>query len=125
MGVAIPVSVETLKKQRKALLNDIERIWRIYFGQLPILPLRRTDAKYVVTTDAIVGDDDSSSAAGSWIKDVQEFYPGQEIDLLDYVEHVSTEFRTSYIIVFVIDNTGYIERSVTIGESQRESQAWY
>jgi hypothetical protein len=114
MGVARPVSIETLKQQRKELLNDIESLWGIRIGQLPTLPLRRTDAKYVVTTDAIVGDDSSSSSSGSWIKDVQEFYPGQEIDLLDYVEHIYTEFRTSHIIVCIRDITGFIEHTVTV-----------
>jgi hypothetical protein len=110
MGLAVPMSIEHLKQQRKTLLADVKRVWDTYMGNFPILPLHRDDARYVVSTDAIVNDDGSGS--GSCI---QEFYPGQEIDLLDYVDYVSKEFRTSHIIVFIRDLTGYIERYVTIG----------
>ena len=135
MGLTLPMSIEHLKQQRKTLTAETERVWGTYMGQFPMLGLHRNDAKYVVSTDAVVSDDGSespsgdsgsgsgsgtASGSGSWIKDVQEFYPGQEIDLLDYVEYVSTEFRTSHIIVFVRDHTGYIERSVTIERTPRK-----
>jgi hypothetical protein len=119
------MSIEHLKQQRKALTAETERVWGTHIGNFPMLGLHRNDAKYVVSTDAVVNDDGSESllgdaGSGSWIKDVQEFYPGQEIDLLDYIEYVSTEFRTSHIIVFVRDHTGYIERSVTIERTPRK-----
>ena len=125
MGLTLPMSIEHLKQQRKDLTAETERVWDTYMGQFPMLGLHRVDAKYVVSTDAVVSDDGSESpsgdaGSGSWIKDVQEFYPGQEIDLLDYVEYVSTEFRTSHIIVFVRNHTGYIERSVTIERTPRK-----
>ena len=125
MGLTLPMSIEHLKQQRKVLTAETERVWETHIGNFPMLGLNRNDAKYVVSTDAVVNDDGSESllgdaGSGSWIKDVQEFYPGQEIDLLDYIEYVSTEFRTSHIIVFVRDHTGYIERSVTIERIPRK-----
>ncbi len=124
MGLPLPMSIEHLKQQRKTLVANTERLWKTYMENFPILPLHRIDAKYVVSTDAIVSNDGSASPAstGSWIKDVQEFYPGQEIDLLDYIEYIYTEFRTSHIIVFVRDNTGYIERSITIEKPRQGSR---
>jgi len=113
MGLTSPMSIEHLKQQRNSLISETEKLWDTYMENFPILPLHRVDARYVVSTDAIVNDEGPSSE--SRINDIQEFYAGQEVDLLDYVEYISTFFRSSHIIVFVRDNTGYIERYVTIG----------
>jgi hypothetical protein len=112
MGVIAPVSVDTLKRQRATLIEDTDRLWRMYLGRFPMLPPRRNDAKYVVSTDAVLWNDNSNT----WVRDAQEFYVGQEIELLGYIEYVATEFNTSHTFVCIRDYTGHMEHSVVVGD---------
>lgn len=112
MGILAPISSDILRRRRETLWKDTERLWRCYFNEFPTLPRYRIDAKYVVGVDTIINEGGNNV----WVSDIQDFYPGQEIELLSHVEYIATEFGTTHIFVCIKDSTGFIENSVTVGD---------
>lgn len=112
MGIRAPISAEILKKRKASLVADTERLWQTYLGDFPMLQRYRVDAKYVVSIDAIMNDDGSNV----WVSDVQDFFTGQEVEILEHIEYAATEFGASHILVCIRDFSGFIENSVTVGD---------
>lgn len=117
MGVEIPISIENLKKQRLSLRNDIEKIWKGYFGDFPIITNLSSSSKYVLDSIVILSNDNSSNNINSQfrVQDIQYFYKGQEIELIEHVEHILREFKLVQITISIKNASGSIESSVNIG----------
>lgn len=111
MGIDIPLSAETMKMRKDILSKDAGRLWRYYFNDLPMIPRYKTMTKYVVGTDVIV----KRNGNHIWVNDVQDFYSGEEIELMKHIEYIAAEFSTIHIVISIKNMSGFIEHTATIG----------
>lgn len=107
------ISLTNLKELQTTFLDKLKQKWINILGTFPMIPNNHNFNYYSITTTIINYDD----GFPIWREDAQDFYIGQELELLEYIEKITTNFMIHYTHITVKNINGNIEDGLFIGNS--------
>lgn len=94
MGIVIPINVLYLKHKKRLLQKELNKVWKQNLTGLTMIIPQKTIQFYYVEVTIVL----NNIHPPLWKRDIQEFFCGQEIELLEYITYVKTEFELGYHI---------------------------
>ena len=119
MGIIIPINVLYLKHKKRQLNKELNKAWKQHLNEIPIIVPQKIMQYYYVEAVIIIKTGDLQF----YKRDVQEFFAGQEIELLEYITFIKTEFDAYHITIHKkavseISNNGNIQNNNNILNSK-------
>ena len=107
------VSLTKIKELQTTFLDSLKQKWESMLINFPMIPNNHNFNYYSISTTVILYDD----GFPIWREDVQDFYVGQELELLEYIESVTTNFSIHYTHITVKNVNGNIINGIFIGNN--------